>query len=316
MTRRPKHSNEHQSHTSGGEFRIGYWSEPLWEWDISYNVLRDGFRNGAAYDELRRIEGLFLACSGALQGFQFWDCDDNQVIRQTIGETDGLTTAFTLKRTYGANDPAYGWQGTEAIGFLDTTQPFNLYVDTSGTPVSISDPTFGYSLATSAPKQQLLLFDTPPPPGHALFVDMSYLYYARFGADAQDFDKFMHQLWGMKKVNLVSLRYGSGGSGIAQSVSQAPGRSIAANASPVTLTNMDGYVGITNDSGAALSINLPLYPSANQVVRLSDEGGNAGSYNWSVYWNGVAVTNGTVAVNGGFLTLRWNGAGWYQIGAA
>jgi len=142
---------------------------------------------------------------------------------------------------------------------------------------------------------------------------MSYLFYVRFGADSQDFDKFMHQLWGLKKVTLVSLRFGSGGSSLPPSTSQAPGRSITVTSSPLQLVNTDGYVGITNSAGTALEIELPIYPSANQVVKLSDEGGNAGTYNWTIVWNGNTV--GTVTVNGGFLSLRWNGVNWYRIGA-
>jgi hypothetical protein len=315
IVRRPKHAVELQTHQSGGEVRLSYWSEPLWEWDISYNVLRDGFRDGTSYDELRQIAGMFLACVGSLQGFQFYDPDDHAIFRQTIATTDGLSSAYTLIRTYGSCNPGDGYQGSEAIGFLDTTQAFNLYVDGSATPVDMSDPTYGYSLATSAPKQQQLVFNAAPASGHTLSVDMSYLYYARFGADTQDFQKFMHQLWGLKKVTIASLRFGSGGSSLEPSTSQAPGRPVTTTSSPLQLTNADGYVGITNSSGTALTIDLPLYPSANQVVKLADVGGNAGTYPWTIAWNGVAVTNATVVVNNGFISLRWNGAAWYQIGA-
>jgi len=264
------------------------------------------------YDELKQVEGMFLACGGSLEGFQFYDCDDHRVFRQTIGTTDGLSSAYTLIRTYGSCNPGDGYQGNEAIGFLDLTQAFNLYIDNSLVPVAISDPVYGYTLATSAPKQQQIVFNAVPPAGHTLSVDMSYLYYARFGADTQDFDKFMHQLWALKKVTLVSLRFGAGGSSLASSTSQAPGRSITVTSSPLQLTNADGYVGITNNAGNALEIDLPLYPSANQVVKLADEGGNAGAHNWTIKWNGSAV--GTVVVNSGFISLRWNGTGWYQLG--
>jgi len=216
LTKTPMFSVEIQTASSGAEARLGYWSEPLWKWEIAYAVLRDGFRDARAFDELRQIMGLFLACNGALTGFQFKDPDDNQVFRQLVpgqgylGTTDGLQRTFTLKRSYGANDAAAsGYAGSEAIGFLDTTQPFNLYVDNSATAVSASDPAYGYALSTSSPKAQQIVFNTAPPAGHALYADMSYNYYARFEADSQDFDKFMAQLWELKKVTLVSLRAGS-----------------------------------------------------------------------------------------------------------
>jgi len=313
VTRRPKFSVEVQNHASGGEARFAYASEPLWEWDIGYDLLRDGMRNGRSYDELRQIVGLFLACGGALTGFQFRDPDDACVFRQSIGTTDGMTSAFTLTRTYGANDPAGGFQGTEAIGFLDTTRAFNLYVDSAAAPVGVSDPLFGYTLALAAPRQQQIVFDAAPPPGHALAVDMAYLWYVRFAADTQDFDKFMAQLWALKKVTLTGLRYGAGGSSLPSSTSQSAGRSVSVTTSPFDVLATDGYVGITNETGAALAIALPLYPGANQAVKLADEGGNAGACNWTVQWNGSTV--GTVAVDAGFISLRWNGSAWYQFGA-
>jgi hypothetical protein len=312
ITRRPKHSIELQSHQSGAEVRLSYWSEPLWEWDIAYNVLRDGQRDGVAYDELRQIEGMYLACSGSLQGFQFWDCDDHEVFQQPIATTDGLSSAYTLVRTLGANNPAAGYRGTEAVGFLDLSRPFNLYIDDSSVPVSPTDPVFGYSLSTSAPKQQQIVFNEVPPSGYTLSADLSFLYYARFNMDSQDFEKFMHQLWGLKKVTLVSLRSGPGGSSLPQSTSQAAGRSVAVHSSPLQLANTDGYVGITNSGGTALTINLPIYPSANQVVKLADEGGNAGTDNWTIQYNGTPVAS--VVVDSGFISLRWNGTAWYQIG--
>lgn len=208
VTRRPKFSTEVQTHASGGEVRFGYWNEVLWEWDIAYEILRDGLRYGLGFDELRQLVGLFLACGGPLNGFQYKDQDDNQVFRQLIGTTDGVTAAFTLSRTLGANNPSLGLSGSETIGFLDITiQPFNLYVDSSSTAVATSDPVYGYTLSTTTPKKQQLVFNTAPPSGHSLYADFAYLFYVRFQDGKQDFDKFMHQLWSLKKVTLQSLRF-------------------------------------------------------------------------------------------------------------
>jgi hypothetical protein len=46
-------------------------------------------------------------------------------------------------------------------------------------------------------------------------------------------------------------------------------------------------------------------------IRLADEGNNAGTANWTVM-NGAA-TVGTVAVNGGGLSLHWTGSVWQQV---
>lgn len=208
--RRPKHNVSVQTHQSGGEVRMSYWSEPLWEWDLTYEVLRDGFRMGRAWDELLQIEGLFLASTGNLTGFQFYDDDDHTQTHQYFATSNGTQTNFTLTRTRGsftrygsANAP----NGTEAIGFLDTSKPFRLYVDNSSTPIDPGDPTYGYTLSMGTPKNQQLVFNSAPASGHSFFCDMSWFFYARFQADSIDEEKFMHQLWALKKVTLVSLRF-------------------------------------------------------------------------------------------------------------
>jgi len=202
IVRRPKHNVSVQTHQSGGEVRMSYWSLPLWEWDLTYELLRDGFRNGRNYTELKQIEGLFLASTGSLNGFQFRDHDDNQVFRQFLGNTTSNPSP-SLVRFYGAGIVGV----TEPVGFLDTTQPFNLYVDSSAAPVDISDPIWGYTLSLATPLQQQVIFNNTPPAGHDLFADFSYLFYARFQSDSQDFEKFMHGLWSLKKVTLQSLRW-------------------------------------------------------------------------------------------------------------
>ena len=203
--RRPKHSVSVQTHQSGGEVRLSWWPEPLWEFDLTYELLRDGFRNGRAYDELKQIEGCHLATTGSLSGMKFYDDDDHSAVQSGLGTTNGSQTNFTLLRYRGTGSEGQDYIGQENIGFLDTTQPFNLYVD--GTLVDISDPTYGYSLSTSTPKNQQLVFNSAPPAGHALTCDLSWLYYVRFQSDTNDYEKFYHQLWALKKVTLVSLRY-------------------------------------------------------------------------------------------------------------
>lgn len=203
--RRPKHSVSVQTHQSGGEVRMSYWSEPLWEWDLTYEVLRDGFRMGRAWDELKQIEGLFLASTGSLSGFAFHDDDDFQDKRMLVGSSDGTTTTFTLSRARGSwTGPP---QGSETIGLLDLSRPFNLYLASQVAPIDPNDPIYGYTLNTSTPKNQQLVFNIAPPSGHTFVCDMSWFYYVRFQADSQDFEKFMHQLWSLKKVTLCSLRF-------------------------------------------------------------------------------------------------------------
>jgi hypothetical protein len=206
--RRPKHRVSVQTHQSGGEVRMSYWSEPLWEWDLTYDVLCDGFRMGRAWDELKQIEGLFLAASGSLGGFAFHDDDDHRVSRTLVGSSDGTTTTYTLKR-YRGPFAGNGLQplGLESVGLLDKTQPFQLYLQNATAILDPNDPVYGYTLDTSVPKDQKLVFNSAPPNGHSFVCDMSFFYYVRFAADSLDFEKFAHQLWSLKKVTLCSVRF-------------------------------------------------------------------------------------------------------------
>ena len=144
-----------------------------------------------------------------MSGFQFRDDDDYRVTRTLAAVTDGSTTNFTLKRYRGSYRAAESTQplGLESIGVLDLSQPFNLYLNTSSAIIDPNDPTYGYTLNTFTPKQQQIVFNSAPPNGHTLVCDMSFFYYVRFQADSMDFEKFMHQLWTLKKVTLCSLRY-------------------------------------------------------------------------------------------------------------
>jgi hypothetical protein len=205
--RRPKHNVSVQTHQSGGEVRMSYWSEPLWEWDLTYEVLRDGFRMGRAWNELKQIEGLFLASTGSLSPFQFHDDDDHRVTRTLVGSSDGSTTTYTLKRYRGSSLGSGQPLGLESVGVLDLSQPFHLYFQTQTAPIDPNDPVYGYTLDTSTPKNQKLVFNSAPPNGHTFVCDMSFFYYVRFQADSLDLEKFMHQLWALKKVTLVSLRF-------------------------------------------------------------------------------------------------------------
>jgi hypothetical protein len=151
---------------------------------------------------------LFLASGGSLAGFRFLDDDDNRVTRTFVGTSDGSATSFTLKRYRGSYGGG-GLQplGLESIGLVDPAQPFNLYLATLPGIIDPNDPVYGYTLDISTPKKQKLVFNAAPPAGHSFVCDMSFFYYARFGADSLDFEKFAHQLWSLKKVTLCSLRF-------------------------------------------------------------------------------------------------------------
>lgn len=206
VTWRPLFNTNVQQHESGGEYRLSYWANPLWEWEVSFNFLRQGFRAQQGYDELGKIMGLFLASNGSTFGFRYRNKDDYQVRRQYIGTTDGVASDFTLVRTFGQNNQALGLVGTEPIGLLDDRLLFKLYVDDSPTAVDPDGADYPYTLALGTAVKQQVQFATVPAAGHKLYVDMTFFYYARFKDSSQDFAKFAANLWELQKTTLRSMR--------------------------------------------------------------------------------------------------------------
>jgi hypothetical protein len=75
---RPKGSTEVETHTSGREVLIGYWTYPLYEWNLTFSVLRNfqacppppGIAPGIA-SELKCLKGYFLWLSASLTNLAF-----------------------------------------------------------------------------------------------------------------------------------------------------------------------------------------------------------------------------------------------------
>jgi uncharacterized protein (TIGR02217 family) len=202
VVRRPKGNTAVQPHVSGREVRLGYWTYPLYEWDLTYSVLRDFLPcpNYPIFSELKRLEGFFLAMRGSLTPFFFNDPDDNHVGGQVIATTDGTTTSFLLVRTWG--DPSYGATVTEPVGNIDQVKSKfyfnNILIDPSG-----------YTF-TGVPANLYITFATPPAAGVVLSASLFYNFYVRFKDDILDFEKFSGPpgagYWTVKKLTLMSLR--------------------------------------------------------------------------------------------------------------
>jgi uncharacterized protein (TIGR02217 family) len=195
VIKRPKTFTGSAVSGSGWNVGVGYSSYPLWEWDLTYDLLSDESPQYPTND-LKTLLGFFIAMNGDLNRFLFLDPDDNAVTGQGIGTGDGSTTTWTLVRSFGGSDGT----GTEPVGYVNTGQAFNVYLN--GVLQSAST----YSVLTTTPVNQQLKFTTAPGSGVVITVDMSYYFYVHFQASSNEFEKFMNQLWSAKKITLESLR--------------------------------------------------------------------------------------------------------------
>lgn len=191
VVKRPTFYTASAKSVSGYSVRIGYADTPTWEWDLTYEVLKDT----TSTSDLKKLLGFWLGMQGDLRPFLFSDPDDNAVAGQLVGTGDGSTTTFTLYRTYGS-----GQTGTEPIGYVDTSGTFNVYVN--GTVV---DPSL-YTVVQSTPYGQQIKFTTAPASGATVTADFSFYYYVHFKDASNEFEKFMNKFWSMKKLTLESLR--------------------------------------------------------------------------------------------------------------
>jgi hypothetical protein len=200
--RRPRFDNDTIEHVSGREVRVDYFPGlPIWEWELNYSVLRD-FPIGTIPSELKRLEGFFLSVKAELGTFLFRDPDDFQVTGQFIETASGDDDVFPLVRTYG--DTAFG-TSIEAVGYVNLTQPFNVYLN------GLPQPPSAYVLEQGSPglsvtSSSRITFTTAPPAGTVVSVDMSYYFWARFAEDFEDFEQFAHQFWLLRSISLRSQR--------------------------------------------------------------------------------------------------------------
>jgi hypothetical protein len=190
---------------TGADIDLGLAQYPLHDFELTYEFLRDGvgWGNGRALPtlEFRTMMGFHLAIGGTLGRFLFRNVDDAQVFQNPIGVGDGVTTAFTLTRTFGAN----GYFGVEPVGQVDGSAPLNVYLNGSATPLDVSL----YTLSTANPAANTVTFAAAPPSGQAITVDMAYFYYCKLAQNNNTFEKFMHRIWSLGKVTLHSCRPGA-----------------------------------------------------------------------------------------------------------
>jgi uncharacterized protein (TIGR02217 family) len=197
VTKRPKWSTGTGVASSGREIRIGYWSYPQWEWDLSYDILADNNAyTGTTAADIKDLIGFFLVNYGSLQPFLFQDIDDYQVTGQEIGVGDGTTKTFLIQRTYGLGS----FTGTEPVGQVNTSEPVQVYINNT------LQSSTAYTVNTATPCGNTVTFASPPANGAAITMSFDFYYYCRFADDSYDFDKFMKNLWETKKVTIFSLK--------------------------------------------------------------------------------------------------------------
>jgi uncharacterized protein (TIGR02217 family) len=214
--RRPKGSTSIQTQTTGREGRVGYWTFPLYEWELSYDYLGDTPRTPALYpsflqivgdpppsatinSEIRRLQGFYLAMQGPLTPFYFLDPNDFFTIGQPIAIADGTETSFRVVRTTG--DP--GAEVTTPVGLVNEGAAFTLNVFLNGI---LQTKNTDYTITGEGAGDAFVTFTNPPPADVAITMDVGHFFYVHFKDDQAEFTKFADKFWMVRKLTLESLR--------------------------------------------------------------------------------------------------------------
>ena len=174
----PIWSTKIQKTSSGKEMRSSYFSYPLYQFSLAYEVLRE---TGEA--ELQSILGLFNKVQGSFDTFLYTDPNDNAVTAQQFGVGDGVTTKFQLVRTY--------------AGYVEPVKAIN------GTPLVYKN---GVATTLFTISGGYITFATAPTSGQILTWTGNFYFVCRFLQDSIEFNQFLNNLWNAKKVEFVSVK--------------------------------------------------------------------------------------------------------------
>lgn len=184
IRRRPEWKNEIIEAWSGDETVIARRQFPRWIYSLSYEVLS----SAPANNERARLMAFFNRHRGAGESFLFVDEEDNAVVDQAIGTTDGSTRTWQLVRTIDDwIEPVWATVGTPIIKRAGVALQAGV----------------GYTLGSMG---QIVLASAGNA-GDALTWTGSYAMRVRFSRDDLEFERFLQGLWSVGQVELISKVY-------------------------------------------------------------------------------------------------------------
>jgi len=182
------------THVSGREVISPQQAFALYEFELTYEVLREQTQNQSIYHpnspftELQQLWGLYTACNGQFGLFYFTDPSDSSRAAEQLGIGGNSVTTFTATRkvgTIGTTEPVGGINQLQAVYFNGSQQPSSTY--------SFSGNQITFTVAA-------------PGPGVVITIDFTYFFLCRFLEDNLDFEQFMYNLWTLKSLKFRSVK--------------------------------------------------------------------------------------------------------------
>lgn len=162
-----------QESQSGRECRLALMSYPIWEFELSFSVLRGD--SGLA--EMQQLAGFFIKQKGQFGAWFYADPDDFTVNNHAIGVGNGTNAQFQLTRSMG--------------GMVEPVMyPNNIVMLVNGYPVAHINETLG-----------VVTLSSPPASGASVAWSGSFYYRCRFKEDSAQFNQFAYKLWELQSLS-------------------------------------------------------------------------------------------------------------------
>lgn len=183
-------SNQNNPAVSGKETRTALWTYPRHQWDLKFDILRQGSVNGSTYTEFAQLAGFFNQRQGSFDSFLYEATDDNAVTAQPIGTGDGSTKTFQLIRAFG--------------GFLEPVLAPNVV---SNIYLNGVNQASGWSVSSwGSATPGLVTFASAPGSGVTISGTFSFYFPVRFVDDSMSFSNFLKAMYDAKKVSFLSIK--------------------------------------------------------------------------------------------------------------
>ncbi len=182
VAKTPRWSTKVARATSGRERRTAHWPYPLWEFELSYEVVR----HRPTTDELATLWEFFNVSQGQYGPWLFVDPSDCQIAAASpvvFGVGNGSTTSFQLARQINSfSEPIYA--------------VFSPTILDNGAAAG----------ANSVGANGVITFTAAPTAGHTLSWYGYFYFLCRFAEDDLAFEQLVYQLWSGKSVKFTSIR--------------------------------------------------------------------------------------------------------------
>lgn len=210
LHKRPTFATLEQITRAGREVGSAQQQIPLWEFETTYEILRDESQNISpiswlsGFSDYSDLLSTFLCSNGQYGFFYFEDLSDNSRLQQGLGTGDAIETDFLFVRTITYGSLTY----TEPVGGVNLDHSIVVYIDGVAVPQSGN-----WNISSD---NRYLVFDSPPGSGAVVEASFYYYYLCRFITDSVDFEEFMTGRWAnrslrFRSVNRVFLRGSTGG---------------------------------------------------------------------------------------------------------